>query len=987
MVLLLALFLISGATGLVYELVWTRELVFVFGGTTYAITTVLVAFMGGLGFGSWGSGRLARRIRRPGLVYGGLELFIGVYALLVPVLLELAEPLYRSLYPHVASTPWLLNAARFCVGALTLALPTIAMGATLPLLVKYATMRGGRVGQSVGLLYGINTLGATLGVLACGFLLLPRLGLAQTNRWAAAANVAIGMLALAFLRREAVSGAVSVLAAGRVGEPGAAPRERSVLHRRMVLFTCAASGFVAMAYQIAWTRTLVMSIGSSTYSFTCILAAFILGLALGSLAVARFVDRLRNPLAVIGFVQIGIGLSAAFVLPLQGWTPVFVYYLVESFADRFDLLLACQFGLIIAITFVPTFLLGLLFPLFARVLTNSADDAGAAAGRVYGVNTIGTILGSFLAGFVLLWLIGAHALILAGTLLNAAVGVWLLWSVRRSLGPSRWPPVLAGIAVVLIPLIGLTVGRWDPYVMSSGPFIKGFDPRGLEDRVNLIFYEEGVDLTASVTRAKADPGLLSLRVNAKTDASTSLSDMSTQLMLGHLPLLLHENPERVCVIGLGSGMTLGAVTEHAEPRQIDSVEISDAVISAAALFSESNHQALDDPRVDSIRTDGRNHLLLAEQSYDVIISVPSNPWISGVANLFTREYFALCGKRLRIGGRLAFWLQGYMMPVDSYKLILRTAAAEFEHVSLWRLGVSDTLIIAGDSPLGFSLSEFSSRMSSPAVRADLYRVGLGDDPGRMLGRFVASGDALRTWVGAGRLHTDDNALLEFSAPRTMFSVRSEKLSHALHELTRSPFDDLIAVSSADPVEKTVGIVDRMHAAGDRLDALLQRDLPDPMAVANELVGVYNAGPGDVNVYQTLIRIRVELERVGPSGDDRVPALLDSIDGLRVPSVAPRTTRTLADVTRMLMDHANAAGGSGRWNLAVDYWEEASALLPEDTHIAINHAVALMQAGRAADAVTALRGGVNRGLFTAEQVAQSKTFEPLHHVPGFDSIGE
>ncbi len=963
MLLLILLFLTSGATGLVYELIWTRELVFVFGGTTYAITTVLVAFMGGLGLGSYLAGRWAGRVRRPGLAYGLLELFIGLYALAVPAMLDAAEPLYRQLYPLVAETPGLLNAARFIVGAVLLVLPTTAMGATLPILVRYISATESSPGRAVGLLYGINTLGAMVGVLASGFVLIPVFGLAQATRIAAASNLLIGLIALAALRRQVP-----------VATPAPATA-RSAATGRAVLVTCAASGFVAMAYQIAWTRALVMSLGSSTYSFTCILAAFILGLAVGSLVAARFVDRLRQPLTAIGWAQTGIGLAAALVLPVTGAAPILVYWLVERFAQNYDLLLAAQFTLVIAVTFVPTFLLGLLFPLFARVLaTEAGDDASAATGRLYGVNTIGTILGSFLAGFVLIRLLGAQPLIVFGTLVNAGLGVWLL---RRTRAPRASLAIVAAVATLAI---GLTIGRWDPYVLSSGPFIAGFDPRRLADRVELLSYQEGVDMTVSVTRAEVDPGLISLRVNAKTDASTSLPDMTTQLVLGHLPLLLHPDPQQVCVIGLGSGMTLGAVTEHVAPTRIDSVEISAIVIDAAEQhFSSYNNNATRDPRVRMLRADGRNHLLLTDATYDVIISVPSNPWIAGVANLFTREYFELCRAHLGTDGILAFWMQGYMMPVDNFRTVVRTLQQVFPHTSLWEMGDNDYLVLASADMPTPDFSALGERCAGN-VQADLFRIALAE-PEQLLGRFVTGTETLRTWAGQGILHTDDNALLEFSAPRYMFSERGTDLRRALYGLMQSPLGQVCRLDRPDPAAGEVrariaGIQDARRALAElAYDPETASLTPDELL--DRLLAAHAADPDSVHAYQALNTLA---SRVAED-----PSAIARIRAVRPPFVALRETQTLEQVVRQLRDRGNRYGAEAHWSAAVADYALAYRLAPDQAPVAINYAVALMNADQPGQAVRVLQQGVARDLFTPEQLAASQTFAPLREHEDFRQL--
>lgn len=366
-IIVYSLFLLSGCTGLIYEVVWSRELIFVLGGTTYAITTVLVAFMSGLGLGSYVAGRISDHLQQPGRAYGFLEIAIGLYALAVPLLLQTAEPLYRMLYLSVADMPWLLTGARFLVSSIVLLVPTTCMGATLPMLVRYITREGQAFGRSVSLLYGINTFGAMLGTMAAGFWLIPTWGLTYATVIAASINLLIGITAVWAFRSSVQPGTEQ---ATKTRKTPPSKKKTAITPelvvtgslRWAVLIAFGLSGFAAMVYQIAWTRALVMCVGSSTYAFTCILAAFIFGLALGSLAVARWVDRWRQPVLIVGALQLAIALSAIVIVPIHGHVPLIVKDLVAHYRNSYSTLLAYQFALIIAITVVPTLLMGAIFP-------------------------------------------------------------------------------------------------------------------------------------------------------------------------------------------------------------------------------------------------------------------------------------------------------------------------------------------------------------------------------------------------------------------------------------------------------------------------------------------------------------------------------------------------------------------------------------------------------------------------------------------------
>ncbi|MBI4578957.1 MAG: fused MFS/spermidine synthase [Planctomycetes bacterium] len=893
--LVYVLFLLSGGTGLVYEVVWSRQLVFLLGGTTYAITTVLVAFMSGLALGSWLSGRLGSRVRRPGRGYGLLEIAVGLYALAVPVLLRLADPLYRAIYQAVSApgsqTPMvILTAARFCVGALVLLLPATCMGATLPMLVRYVVRDAGRLGRSTGLLYGINTCGAMIGTLLAGFVLIPRLGLTRTTWSTAAVNVGIGLLALRFLRAEAVR-PVSDQAAvpakpTKQARPSAAPIPAVTSTkdlRQTVLVVAGLSGLAAMVYQIAWTRALIMSLGSSTYAFTCILAAFILGLGVGSLAVAGWVDRWSRPVLLLAAMELGIGLAAIFIVPLHGQMPAMVHDLVVRRHQNYASLLVAEFVLVIAITFVPTFLMGAAFPLIVRIAGATGRDAGATVGQVYSVNTVGTIVGSFLAGFVLIRgdVLGIQNSIVAAALLNACAAAWLL---TKSGPAGRLMPVHAaagGFGVIAVLAVGVLTGPWPRDLLTSGPFIFRGDREPAGRQIEYFF--EDVDATVSVERIGGPQGSLTLCVNGKPDAS-NVEDLRTQLLVGHLPALFDRVGAKACIIGLGSGMTLAAVARYPSYQQIDCVEISEGVIGAAETFKHDTYDILhSDPRVRLIRADGRNHLLLTDETYDLIVSEPSNPWLAGISNLFTREFFDLCRQRLAPHGVLAVWLQSYSTSQANFRMVLRTLMDVFDSASVWEAGLPDYCLIAGPRLADVPLADLVARFEQPAVRGDLARIALRDI-GSVLGNYVTGGPRLRQWVEDAPVHTDDNALLEFRAPWDLYSQSHLQIAEALLDLQGSPLGGLVRDDTDAATAAARARTDACVAARRlRVRGMRQWEEEQHAASVHTLVEAYRADPGDFLVYQLLMEHVGELEEWSRD-EPALRELVDEIEQLPPPEI-------------------------------------------------------------------------------------------------------
>ncbi len=995
--LLYVLFFISGGTGLVYELVWVRQLTFVFGGTTYAVTTVLVAFMGGLGLGSYLGGRISRHLSQPGRAYGVLEIAIGLYALVVPTLLSVAEPLYRSAYPHVMETGWLLTAMRFAISGMVLLIPTTCMGATLPLLVRFCAEMGGEFGGKVATLYGTNTLGAVFGTVATGFIFIPALGLATTTVSAALANLAVGVIALLALRsapagageaaaRPAAGGAVPSAAARR-----AADSVLSAAQRRMVLVVFAISGFAAMVYQIAWTRALVMSLGSSTYSFTCILAAFILGLALGSFAVTRLVDRWERPILVFGVIQLLIGGVVVLIAPAYGWIPHLVHRLVLGVGSAYDLLLALEFVLVIAITFVPTFLMGAAFPLVTRLCAAGQADAAAATGRAYAVNTLGTISGSFLAGFVLIRsdVLGVQSSIIAASLLNALAGAVL---VQAALAPAertlrRRGAVLAAVAIV--PLVGIGAGRWDPIVLAAGAYLPTARVSELRASDEMVYYAEGVDMTVAVMRSREVPDLMSLRVNGKPDASTLPTDMPTQLLLGHLPALLAPEAREVCLIGLGSGISLGALALHERFQRLDCVEISAEVVRAAEFFAPYNQDAFRrDPRVRMIHADGRNHLALTDRTYDLVISQPSNPWMAGVSNLFTREFFALCEARLRPGGLACVWLQGYMMSLENFRMIVRTLMEVFPFVSLWETSESDYLFIAGRQPPAVPLERVLERLNDPHIRADLYRGACGR-PVRVLACFVTAGEPLRRWAAGAPVHTDDNALLEFSAPRYVYRGESRTISSRLSEIQGSPFEQVVIVRESEPAHQELRRRTEEALEARRLfeEARQVATYGDAENALRLLVRSCRQDPGRMSAWELLngIAEAIVRQQSGLPATPRLVSLFEEIRTLPGPTLAPPRTRTLAEVAEYNLERARRNCQEHGWERAAAYLEEARELVPDHAEALILSAAVLVRLNRSEEAFWLMREAVAAGRVDPQRFYEEELLAPARGDPRFRAL--
>jgi len=795
--LILTFLFFSGSAGLIYEILWMKMLTLIIGNTIFSITTVLTAFMGGLALGSFLAGRRVEKIRNPLKVYGILEGGIGAYALLLPVLIAGTEPLFRYIYQNAGVSFYVFSLLRFAICGALLLVPTTLMGATLPVLSKYFVERQTRLGRNVAMLYGVNTLGAVLGSFAAGFILIPILGISRTIYGAALLNLSISASVLLLSKRDVQIRPLGGKEKTKIGEQKGRSAGETIQEGRsaiasIVLIGIGMSGLAAMIYQIAWTRVLSLSLGPSVYAFSLIVTAFICGLALGSLVIAKFIDRRKDLVLGLALMEGAIGMSALLVVPVLGKLPVYIAEIVLESSHSFKNIYLMEFAIIFPLILIPTCLMGAAVPTAIKICTPDVRRVGRLFGNVYAVNTLGAIIGSFIAGFFLIPWLGMQMSIVTAVAINIIVAIIILLHAPTLSLFRRLAGALTTLVVVLV--VWQLVPLWNVSILSSGLYLYADEYKsqaaqakiGLEEAVKegseLLFYKEG--LHAVVAVAKNYVGELFLMIDGKIDA-TAKADAATQLLLGHLPLFLHLGAQDVLVIGLGSGMTLGAVERH-PVKAVDVVDIESAVVEASDYFREFTGDALNDERVNVIIADGRNHLALTSQKYDVIISEPSNPWISGMANLFTREFFELAKGRLRKGGVMCQWVHAYSMFSEDFKTILRTFQSVFPHVTLWEAYFGDDYLIIGSGE-NFTIDTqmLSNRLGEETIRADLGKMHITDLPS-MIGKILMTEESIAQYTEEAPLHTDDNALLEYSAPIALMEKRPGLVLEELYRYRTNP---------------------------------------------------------------------------------------------------------------------------------------------------------------------------------------------------------
>ena len=800
--ILLLCFFLSGLAGLVYEIVWLRMLGLIFGHTVYAITTVLAAFMAGLALGSFLFARWANRIKDLLSAYGILEIGIGAYCALIPALLWLSSSLYLGLHQLLSFSYDAFSFVQFLVVFAVLLIPTTLMGGTLPVLSQ-ALVRGEHgLGRTVGTLYAVNTFGAVLGVVAAGYVLLPALGNRGSIAVAGVLNVTVGLAALLYGRHIRKSGAAFAAA-----EPSSTASERAAPVGELpgqsawpIVAALGVSGAVSMVYEVAWSRALALVIGSSTYAFTAMLVAFLVGIAVGSAAYSWIWGRRPRQRVAFALIQAGIGLAVAMTLLVFERMPeLFLWALRRSDSPGFVQLV--QLAVSAAVLLPSTILIGATFPCAVAVTAHAAARVGRDVGHVYAVNTLGAIAGTILAGFVLVPTIGMHTTIKLGIAINMLTAGLVLVSSTRIDMAWRW----GTLAAALVAAGGvLFIPPWDARVMASGAAIyakeylkSGFDgvSRSLRQG-NILFYRDGP--SATVTVQKSGENLL-LQVNGKTDASFSprvLGDMPTQVLSGHLGLLLHRDPKNILVIGLGGGVTAGAVARH-PIEHLDIAEIEPAVVAANRFFADANGHVLENPKVRMVIGDGRNFLLTTPTRYDIIISEPSNPWIGGIASLFSVEFFELARARLRPGGLMVQWIHAYSLLPDDLRMVVTTFRKVFPSTTIWQPTAGDYLLVGRTDDEPIDLHRLKARYeASPAAQRDLHQIGVRNWAS-VLGYFALDeADALR-YTEHGRLNTDDRLPLEFSAPRSIYLNTVQQNWQLMKRFRRAGLPRVTSDSSAE----------------------------------------------------------------------------------------------------------------------------------------------------------------------------------------------
>jgi spermidine synthase len=922
----LACFFASGCAGLVYEICWIRRASLVFGSTTLAVSTVIAIFFLGLALGSELFGRNAARIERPLRAFAILELAVGGLALLTLPAFAAADALYGAVYPALSESRALLHASRIVIAALILLPPTVLMGGTLPLFCRELVTSQSRIALSVGLLYGVNTLGAAAGCAVAGFWLLPALGLARTLVAGVALSVSAGVLVLATARTR--------VAPQQAASPSSA-RPRALQVHRFVYAAFFVAGFVALGAEVLWTRFLALLMHNTVYTYTITLSVVLLGIVLGSVLVGAWSDRWRARALVFGLLHVltGLAVLGVMLLPPAAWARL------GSRAWIFALLLL-----------PPSILSGASFPLGMRMLVDNAMLASRGVGRLVALNTLGGILGAFAVGFGGVPVLGMQRtlLILTGMSVAVGIGAWLLLDERaaqkRAAAASarKWVLVAASVALWLLM----------PRVLTTR-----IPQDHLADSATLVDYKEGVTANLAVLR---QPGFLRLEIDKLWQGE---SRKNHQALAAHIPMLLHPDARNVLVVGAGAGQTPARFLMHGIDR-LDCVDIEPAVFDV--IREHFDAAWMSDPRVRLVRDDGRSFVAHARSTYDVISLEVGQIQRPGVAFFYTRDFYEQTRARLAPGGYFSQFVPLPYFGPDAFRSAIRTFLEVFPQSMLW-YNTSELLLIgvAGDE-LHLDESRLRARLAAEPIASDLAYRHWGDErlelrhPDVFLASFLTGPAGLREIAAGGDVYRDDRPVLDYAASH----VREEDANEIpVVEMLRSHLEPVESVFDrgsaphADAIASGVALEDSSRSErGDRaaIRALQERNLGDIVARAlvtraTHLLSTRNL-PEIARTVEEAVRANEDL-----FVSRRMLAEVRVLQGRFEEALEHYNT-----AIRIRSDDAEAQRGSGAVLLylrrpaeAIPRFEAALALEPDDAKSLSNLGAALGMQGRFEEGIAAI----------------------------------
>ena len=933
--LLYLAFLVSGIAGLIYETIWSRYLGLLLGHSAYAQVIVLVVFLGGMALGAALVGRRSEQVRRPWLAYAIVEIIVGLFGIAFHGIYTATSALaYDSIFPGLSGGPTLL-VVKWIIAAALILPQSVLLGMTFPLMSAEVLRRFPAMpGRVLALLYFTNGLGGALGVLISGFWLVGSAGLAGSLTVAGVMNIVVGLAVAATARRRSTAAdpestvsvaSVAVTPSVRPHVAGETPALSLPRLRAVLLAVSAGTAIASFIYEIAWIRMLALVLGGATHAFELMLSAFILGLALGAFWVRTRIDRFDDPLRALGMVQWTMGALALATLPVYlasfQWTASLLGALNQT-AEGYAVFTVARYAIALLVMLPATFCAGITLPLITRTLLRGGAGE-SAVGTVYAANTIGSVVGVALAALILMPLIGLKALLITGATLDMALGIWLLALSRWELRARREVLHAAAACTVLL-IVGIgSVARFDRALLSSGVFRAR---RLLENSgQKIMYYRDG--RTATVSAAIEHGSTVLIATNGKVDASLPYEwlqpptadarpmpltrDVSTQVLLPLITLAHAPNARSAAVIGHGSGMSSHFLLGSPNVDGVTTIEIEPEMIAGSRIFLPANRRVFEDPRSRFAIEDARAFFAAGDRRYDLILSEPSNPWVSGVSSLFTREFYEQVDRHLAPNGVFGQWIHLYEIDDELILGILAALHERFPSYALFYTAPMDMLIVAsrGDSlpAPDWSVLQF------PGIRADLARVvPITAQTLELLraGSRATLGPLLDRGIIA---NSDFQPLLDLGAERGRFLSRT---AEGLASLNASRFNFIAALErrriplakemwTATPEidnARAATLSARLHAPDTAATRMAERDGELASALYRkrtlEAMMAHGAPPADWELwFRTVVAVEADLH--GPAAGFADDRFYGDLTRYLVRAKAPEVTMATAQLMHAL----------------------------------------------------------------------------------------
>ena len=831
--LFLICFFGSGATSLSLEVAWSKELSYLLGVDLYASTTVVTAYMAGLGLGAILAARYCRWSKVSILSYAVLQMLIGVCGIVSIPLFRSTHPVFSLLYDTLSLNSELFLLARFMVVLVLMMIPVTMMGMTLPIVVGASFDDGKKHFETVaGLFYGINTIGAVTGTLLTGFWLVPSIGILKTCMLAGMFDLLIGISAFWFHK--------SVLSKSKLAttlSDNPQKRQQFELHRppssqpwylSRTGLVFLLSGMVALSFEICWFRLLVQVIGPSVHAFSIMLAVYLFGIGLGSVLGAIWIRRVRQPKTAMGILLLIVGLGTLTTLFYANQLPIwyarlFLQISKKTFSVWHLLIQSISAGLLILPATLP---LGALFPVVTRVYNDERASEHhrlePSVGQLYFLNTVGAVAGCLITGFWLIPLLGVSPTLKIGSgiVLGLAAAVFLTIPTRAQFIRLAYGGLSLATGLILM----ASVPAFDQFVLNTGIYTEMFSQEFKEKMAtqksavtpgHLLFIDEGINSSVAVIANKFGGGNLTLHIAGHWVATTEFHGRLHLHLLGHLPMLLAQQIERAAVIGLGTGITAGAILQYPQLKKLDIFEIEPGVVEAARFYEYINHSPLQDPRTTLYTVDGRSRLTYHPTVYDVISADPIHPLSAGSGNLYSVDFYRIIASRLRQGGIFCQWIPlGGISPM-SYTTILSSIHTAFPYMALFSF-FGESVILASMQPIQLPWEEHLRRYYSENVREDFESLDMLT-PFNLFAFFEGGQDHLGEYL-TGHTHTttDDNVWLEH---RMAFDVFDRSLKTLIFEIRKSikkeGYESLVQMLPGIPVDRLDRELASLSKDGDR----------------------------------------------------------------------------------------------------------------------------------------------------------------------------